>query len=300
MIITITCPKELHLTGIYKITNTCNNKYYIGSTSQSFAARFKNHIITLRANTHKNPHLQLAFNKYNEDCFVFSIVEFCDKQNCLKREQLYLDNLDYTNVYNINRNATGPSLTEETKQKQKQSKIIYLSECKIWFNKYKTNICTFEEIPLKYKQSIKLWSKPPWNKGKKLTNTNHLKVSHKKSDRTLVKNIIREKQSEIYVYDKNYKFYGKFRSAADLQDLSTSIILPIKSRFSSSRMGKSINYLNSGNINKACKTNSLYKGLYFTTKPIHQGIDDMHEPKSVKAWNGNAEVSQNTTDHRTA
>lgn len=38
--------------------------------------------------------------------------------------------------------------------------------------------------------------------------------------------------------------------------------------------------------------NGDLKRLFFTNSPIHQGIDDLYEPKSVKNWNVNTEVTK--------
>lgn len=59
-------------------------------------------------------------------------------------------------------------------------------------------------------------------------------------------------------------------------------------------MGIPINKLQSVNINKAIIYNKTYKGLYFYNKPLHQGIDDVNEPKSVKVWDDNTEVTIET------
>lgn len=72
--------------------------------------------------------------------------------------------------------------------------------------------------------------------------------------------------------------------------MSLYLDLPVKSRFKKDRMGKSEKYLCSGNIKKAIKNKTLYKNLYFTNVPLHPGMDDVKEPKSVKVWNDNTEV----------
>lgn len=63
MNITINRLNDITTTGIYKITNIKNDKFYIGSTSESFLKRWNHHINSLRRGTHKNMHLQSAFNK---------------------------------------------------------------------------------------------------------------------------------------------------------------------------------------------------------------------------------------------
>lgn len=80
---------------IYKILCKVNNKFYIGSASW-YSKRKDKHLWGLRRNTHANKYLQNAFNKYGEENFEFSIVEQCNKENLIEREQFWLD---ITNCY---------------------------------------------------------------------------------------------------------------------------------------------------------------------------------------------------------
>jgi group I intron endonuclease len=59
---------------IYKIVNTVNGKFYVGSTTNT-RERFRTHRNRLRRNRHHAPHLQAAWNKYGEAAFVFHVVE---------------------------------------------------------------------------------------------------------------------------------------------------------------------------------------------------------------------------------
>lgn len=87
--------------GIYKITNIKNNFYYIGS-SVDISSRLCNHKSTLRKNTHNNPKLQNAWNKYGEHSFSFEIIELCDPKKLYKIEQKYLNKIKNSNqTYNI-------------------------------------------------------------------------------------------------------------------------------------------------------------------------------------------------------
>lgn len=292
MIIDLKRPTDLNLSGVYRITNTINNKLYIGSTCENFIIRWKSHINTLRRNTHKNAHLQNAFNKYGEKSFIFEIIEVCEKEDTLNREQLYLNKHFGKNCYNINPNATTLNTSKETIQKQIESRKLFYKECLKWYNALKNNEINFTDIPEEFKTRIKSYlDQIPWNKGKKYKSTEHLRVPHKKSDRSNVKNTNRSKSKTIYVYDNDYNFLDSYRSSKDLEEMSMYLTLPIKSRFSKKRMGKPICYLCSGNINKAIKENKIYKGLRFFNKPLHPGMDDVNEPKSVKSWNANTEVS---------
>ncbi len=95
--------------GIYKITNTVNGKFYIGS-SADINRRFYQHRRALTKRVHRNPILQKAWNKYGPEKFTFEILEECPSVNVLlEREQYYLDLLKpYLEVgYNIESKAAG-------------------------------------------------------------------------------------------------------------------------------------------------------------------------------------------------
>lgn len=96
--------------GTYKIVNLSNDKFYIGSTMDSFLSRFRSHIERLIKNKHQNPHLQASFNKYGKDNFSFNIIEIIEQDDLvLKKEQYLLDTLKgLTNHYNISMDATAP------------------------------------------------------------------------------------------------------------------------------------------------------------------------------------------------
>ncbi len=59
---------------IYKIINTVNGKFYVGSTTNT-RERFRGHRNRLRKNRHHATHLQFAWNKYGEQAFVFHVIE---------------------------------------------------------------------------------------------------------------------------------------------------------------------------------------------------------------------------------
>jgi len=117
----------MKITGIYKITNTINMKYYIGS-SVHIEKRFREHKHGLRNNCHKNPYLQNAWNKYGENNFIFEVIENCDKVMLIEREQYYLDSTQcYTDIvgYNINIIANSPLGRKISEEMLKKYKTIY-------------------------------------------------------------------------------------------------------------------------------------------------------------------------------
>lgn len=95
--------------GIYKIVNKIDGKYYIGS-SQNITKRWYSHKTHLKHNKHWNSYLQNAYNKYGVDNFEYIIVEYVNVSELLKVEQVYLDeckNNPDTN-YMITYDATAP------------------------------------------------------------------------------------------------------------------------------------------------------------------------------------------------
>lgn len=103
--------------GIYKITNLINNKFYIGS-SVCLNRRKENHFYQLNKNIHNNKHLQSSFNKYTKKNFKFEIIEYCNKEDVLIREQHYLDTFKpHYNFCKIAGNTLGIKCSEETKRK---------------------------------------------------------------------------------------------------------------------------------------------------------------------------------------
>lgn len=74
--------------GIYKIAFG-SDWSYIGQTN-NFSARWANHRKRLRDGTHYNKIMQSAWNKYGEESFIFSVLEFAsDRLSDL--EQMHLD-----------------------------------------------------------------------------------------------------------------------------------------------------------------------------------------------------------------
>jgi len=123
-------------TGIYKITNIFNNKFYIGSTS-NLIRRKKEHFRLLKQNKNHCKILQRAYNKYGETYFVFDIIAYCPREYLFKLEQWFVDNLKPQ--YNsciidvsvpIGLSGKGYLYTEEHKKLKQQEAIKRLKDNK--------------------------------------------------------------------------------------------------------------------------------------------------------------------------
>lgn len=109
----------MNLKGVYKITNTVNDKFYIGSASSDggFRKRWNEHKSGLRNNRHPNKYLQQSWNKYGEDAFEFEIIEVVYDDIILGREQYYIDSLEpQYNLCKIAGNTKGRKLSDEQKK----------------------------------------------------------------------------------------------------------------------------------------------------------------------------------------
>lgn len=104
-------------TGIYKISNNIDERIYIGS-AVSFIIRFKNHKSDLINGKHKNILLQNFVNKYGITSINFEILELCEKEKLIQREQYYIDTLcPKFNICKVAGNTLGKPHRQETKNK---------------------------------------------------------------------------------------------------------------------------------------------------------------------------------------
>lgn len=118
---------------VYKIENTANGKFYIGSTVRKKHIRKYEHFSCLRKGNHCNNYLQKSFNKYGEKCFSFTILEMYKFPDDYTRDYIndYLLGREYyfveilKPVYNIKkrieRGNSGYKHSEETKRKISES-----------------------------------------------------------------------------------------------------------------------------------------------------------------------------------
>lgn len=111
------------ISGLY-ISQTFKLPIYIGSSINLSRRIEVGHIYYLNNNKHPdNPILQSSWNKHGQDNFVVWLLEVCEPEYTLEREQYYLDKYqpfkDEFGGFNINQTVSGGShpMSEETKKK---------------------------------------------------------------------------------------------------------------------------------------------------------------------------------------
>lgn len=109
--------------GIYKIVNTVNGNFYIGSSS-NIRKRKEKHFRYLRNDEHENKHLQNAFNKYGESVFIFEVIKYVEQSHLLEQEQLFLnEHFGKPYFYNICGTAGSPAVKGRTKSNLHRERI---------------------------------------------------------------------------------------------------------------------------------------------------------------------------------
>jgi len=116
--------------GIYKIENLVTGRVYVGS-SNHINRRWELHKKNLQSKTHFNSYLQNSYTKYGVGAFKFSVVEECEKEKLIEREQFWFEYYrKELGVFNLKpefvNNSRGIKLkphSEETKQKIRQANL---------------------------------------------------------------------------------------------------------------------------------------------------------------------------------
>lgn len=112
--------------GIYQIKNLINNKRYIGRAS-FLDKRRTEHFRLLKLNVHTNDYLQKSYNKYGVDNFEFSVLEYCNIDKLIEREDYWCKHFNTNDKsYGYNIAITDSSIgfykhSEETKIKMSNS-----------------------------------------------------------------------------------------------------------------------------------------------------------------------------------
>lgn len=139
--IILTKNTALLATGVYAIRNKLNGKLYVGSAAKSFYDRWHIHLSDLRSDKpHHSRYLQRSWGKHGEEAFEFIVLENCPPEQCIEREQWWLDetqSADSEFGYNMSPTAGSPlgiKRSEATKQRTSEGAKNRTDEAKKRFH----------------------------------------------------------------------------------------------------------------------------------------------------------------------
>lgn len=107
---------EYKMNNIYKITNTVNNKVYIGVTTRTIEERFREH--KSRIEERNNLHLYQAMKKYGSQNFNIELIDTAETtEEMFNKEKEYIKKYDsYYNGYNLTLGGEGVKKLELDEQ----------------------------------------------------------------------------------------------------------------------------------------------------------------------------------------
>ena len=130
----------MKICGIYKITNTITNDFYIGS-SKNVKRRWAAHKSPSRWNDNPNNQLYKDMQKYGIDKFDFRILAEVEEGSLKEKEQEFIETLKPT--YN-NYNAKGLDFEKRKESQKEYNKSDKGKEShKKANNKYKNQLCYY-------------------------------------------------------------------------------------------------------------------------------------------------------------
>lgn len=100
----------MKMSGIYRITCLMNGRSRIGH-SNDITRRWSTYKASLRGNYYNGLEMQNDWNEFGEDCFMFDIIDECERDNQKHMENYYINKYDcIKNGYNKNLNNVDKKL----------------------------------------------------------------------------------------------------------------------------------------------------------------------------------------------
>jgi len=135
------------ISGIYKITNISNSKFYIGS-SKNISKRLSDHFCSLKGNYHCNNKLQNSFNKYGFNNFKTKVLATCPPEYLLKLERFIIKSLNPELNLSEVKDINNFKVSEDTKKK-----ISTAASKRKWDDEGKLKLSTSHKTSIKAKEA---------------------------------------------------------------------------------------------------------------------------------------------------
>ena len=109
---------------IYEIIRRSTTQCYVGHTKKRVEIRWAAHLALLEVGKHHSRYLQRAWDKDGVEQFEFRVIEECQDDQALVREQFYIDTLDSAfNTAKVAGSRLGVLFTEEQKIRLSASRM---------------------------------------------------------------------------------------------------------------------------------------------------------------------------------
>lgn len=123
------------MASIYVITNTINNKQYVGKTNFNVEKRFKEHLQDSFKNCSENRPLYKAIRKYGKENFSVEVLEECSIEESYEREIFWIKEKNtYLNGYNATIGGDGKTLYDYSQIAEKYMELKNLQDIAKYFN----------------------------------------------------------------------------------------------------------------------------------------------------------------------
>ena len=139
----------MNISGIYKITNTITNDFYIGS-SKNMKQRWAVHKCKSSWNKQPNNPMYQDMQKYGVDKFAFEILAEVEEDKLKEAEQQFIETLKPT--YN-NYNAKGLNIERQKKTQKKYEKTEKRKKAKKEYQKEYQKSEKYKKYQKEYQQS---------------------------------------------------------------------------------------------------------------------------------------------------
>ena len=198
----------MKISGVYKITNTITNDFYIGS-SKNVKSRWVDHKKPSILKKHPNNPMYIDMQKYGVDKFVFEILAEVEESFLKEKEQQFIETLKPT--YNSNR-ANGWDIERYKEYRKEYYKEYQKSDKgkkyhKKAQNKYDNQLCSYNGETLTLAALAARFSK---------AGIPHPQIEAKKYLLNKSKDNIKEYQKE-YQQSEKYKEYQQSEKYKEYQ-----------------------------------------------------------------------------------